>query len=73
VLALEGSTSTTNQTGVRSSGAQAILHLNNVTVIGNAGVGLSAANGGSILSFGNNRVAGNAGGNGAPTATEPTM
>ncbi len=73
MLTLEGTTSTTNQSGVRASGAQAFLRLNNTTVVGNAGVGLSSATGGNIISFGNNRVSGNAGGNGAPTSTEPSM
>lgn len=73
MLTIESSTSTNNQSGVRASGANAFLRLNNTTVIGNTGVGLSVAGGGSIISFGNNRVSGNGGGNGAPTSSEPSM
>jgi hypothetical protein len=56
-------------TGILSAGAAATVRLSNVTVVNNA-VGLSAVNGGHIVSFGNNRVAGNAT-DGAPTQTLP--
>jgi hypothetical protein len=60
---------TPNTTGVLSAGAAATVRLSNVTVVNN-GVGLSSVSGGSIVSFGNNRIAGN-GTDGAPTATVP--
>lgn len=56
-------------TGVLSAGAAATVRLSNVTVVNNS-VGLSSVNGGKIVSFGNNRVAGNAT-DGAPTQTLP--
>jgi hypothetical protein len=52
--------------GVNAQGAQAVIRLSNVTVTGN-GTGLNAG-GGAIVSFGNNRVAGNVL-DGTPTLT----
>jgi hypothetical protein len=52
---------------VSATGAQAIIRLSNVMVFNNR-FGLVSASGGNIISFGNNRIAGN-GTDGAPTAT----
>jgi hypothetical protein len=54
-------------TGILCAGAAATVRLSNVTVVNN-GVGLSSVTGGSIVSFGNNRIVGN-GTDGAPTVT----
>jgi hypothetical protein len=55
--------------GVVASGAAATVRISNVTVTNN-NTGLSAIGGGALISFGNNRVAGNTpGGNGSPTMT----
>lgn len=74
VLNLEGCLTTENNaaaatTGVLCAGAAATVRLSNVTVVNN-GIGLSALAGGNIVSFGNNRIAGN-GTDGAPTQTLP--
>jgi hypothetical protein len=74
ILNLEGclvaeNNATAATTGVLSAGAAATVRLSNVTVVNN-GVGLSSVNGGNIVSFGNNRIAGNVT-DGAPTATLP--
>lgn len=57
------------QVGVKAVGATAVMRISNTTVTGN-GTGLQAPNGGSIVSFGNNRIAGNSA-DGAPTSTQP--
>ena len=65
---LENTVSARNgQVGVYS-GALATVRISNVMSVQN-NVGLQSVGGGAIISFGNNRVNGNAGGNGAPTAT----
>ena len=67
-LYLERSVSSNNGTfGVRTDGAPSIVRLSNTTLVSNF-VGISAG-GGSIVSFSNNAVAGNSGGDGAPTST----
>lgn len=56
---MEGSLSAGNaSTGVVADGADTVVHLSNTTATQNA-PGVSAVNGGSILSFGNNRIARN--------------
>ena len=55
------------QTGVYS-GALATVRISNVASIQN-NVGLQSVGGGAIISFGNNRVHGNVGGDSAPTST----
>jgi hypothetical protein len=55
--------------GAKAVGAQATIRINNVMSTNNA-TGLEAANGGSIVSFQTNRIAGNSSGNGAPTSTQ---
>jgi Right handed beta helix region len=72
-MSIDGSISTINGgVGVYSGGALATVRITNSMVTDNAGVGLLGA-GGAIVSFGNNRVAGNLGGNGAPTSTVPQI
>lgn len=67
-LTLENTVSSRNgQVGVYS-GALATVRISNVASIQN-NVGLQSVGGGAIISFGNNRVNGNVGGNGAPTTT----
>ena len=67
-MSLENTVSARNgQVGVYS-GALATVRISNVMSVQN-NVGLQSVGGGAIISFGNNRVNGNAGGNGAPTAT----
>ena len=67
-LHLDESTSTSNgQAGVRSTGTSSIVSMSGVTVTGNLNGGLVSA-GGAIASFGNNRIAANFGGDGAPTS-----
>jgi Right handed beta helix region len=67
-LYLERSVSSNNGTfGVRTDGAPSIVRLSNTNLVSNF-VGISAG-GGSIVSFSNNAVAGNTGGDGAPTST----
>jgi hypothetical protein len=58
---------TTNTAGILSSGAQSTVRISNVMVVNNS-FGLFSAGGGAIVSFGNNRIAGNAT-DGVPTAT----
>ena len=66
VLNLEDCVSFLNGIGVTSA---ATVRLSNVTVTGN-GTGLNAV-GGSILSYGFNRITGNGAGNGPPTGSIP--
>ncbi len=59
-----------------SAGQPTIVRVSNVTVTNNAGIGLANSGGGQLLSFsqggqGTNNVAGNTGGDGAPTGTLP--
>jgi hypothetical protein len=61
------SNATVNSAAVAATGAQAIIRISNVTVLNNR-LGLMVSTGGSILSFGNNRIAGNST-DGAPTST----
>jgi hypothetical protein len=72
VMNLEGclvsdSNATVNSAGVAATGAQAIIRISNVMVVNNR-LGLLVSAGGSIISFGNNRIAGNST-DGAPTST----
>ncbi len=70
-MLVENSVSTHNGTiGVQSNGSGATVTLSNVVVTDNP-TGLGIFNGGAILSFGNNRVQGNAT-NGAPSQTITT-
>jgi hypothetical protein len=71
-LNLESVVSTHNGTnGVKSEGAGAVVRLSNVTVVSN-NTGLTTASGGTFLSFGNNKVAGNTpGGDGVTPPTTP--
>ncbi len=73
-LTLDSSVSSGNGgTGVYSGGAMATARVTNSTITDNGVQGLQSSAGGAIVSFGNNRVAGNAGGNGAPTQTVSQM
>jgi hypothetical protein len=55
--------------GVRADGASAVVRLGSSTIVANV-AGLSSSGGGTIMSFGNNVVAGNLpNGDGAPTIT----
>jgi hypothetical protein len=53
--------------GILSDGANSTINITNVTVVKN-GTGLSATNGGHIVSFGNNKITNNTT-NGSPTKT----
>lgn len=65
---IEGGSASLNGTGVFSQGAAATVRISNMSISGNT-TGISGA-GSNILSFGNNRVAGNTT-NGAPTGPVP--
>jgi hypothetical protein len=71
-LNLESVVSTHNGTnGIKSEGPGAVVRLSNVTVVSN-NTGLTTASGGTFLSFGNNKVAGNGpGGDGVTPPTTP--
>jgi len=56
--------------GVRASGAQGLVRMQNVTVVGNT-VGLVETGGGQIASWGSNYIAGNTFGDGSPTVSLP--
>ena len=56
---IEHSASTSNRFGIRAVGSQAIIRISEVTVTNNLLNGLVAVGGGTIVSFGNNRIAGN--------------
>ncbi len=56
--------------GVRASGAQTMIRIQNVTVTHNS-FGLIVTGGGQIASWGNNYIAGNTLGDGLPTTTLP--
>ena len=73
-LTLDGTASTNNTTsGIRSVGPLSSVRITGTTVVDNGEIGLASVSGGNIISFGNNRVFGNTGGNGAPTATSPSI
>ena len=72
-MSIDNSMSTLNGgAGVHSGGAQSTFRINTSLITDNSGIGLDS-DGGAIVSFGNNRVAGNGGGNGAPTQTVPQI
>jgi hypothetical protein len=70
---LQGVSISGNNNGIVSSGGQATVRISNVAVFDNSGVGLNSVNPGSgagaIISFKNNSVQGNVGGDGAPTSS----
>ena len=70
---LESVYSARNGAGIASGslGGVANVRMSNTDVFDNVNVGITAAGGASITSFGNNRIAGNTAGNGPPTATLP--
>lgn len=73
-LDLEGTTSSHNgASGVVSSGANASIRISNCTIDHNVAVGLLPYLGGQILSYGNNKVSGNGGGDGSVTGTATVM
>lgn len=55
-------------TGIRANGVGALIRISNVTVTNNSN-GLAVQSSGQIISFGNNRIAGNTASDGAPTST----
>lgn len=59
-------------TGLKVTGNKATARLSGSTVTGN-NTGLATGAGGTIISFGNNNVAGNTAANGAPTNTIPKI
>ena len=67
---LDNCVSTSNGTnGIKSEGSASTVRLSTSTITNN-NAGLTSASGGAIVSFGNNRIAGNSpGGDGAPTQT----
>jgi hypothetical protein len=67
-MTLENAVSTRNGAAGVYAGALATVRISNVMSTHN-NVGLQSVGGGAIISFGNNRVHGNAGGDGAPTAS----
>jgi hypothetical protein len=66
-VTISDSAANVNSAGISASGAAALVRMSNVMVVNNH-LGLQAANGGQIVSFGNNRIAGNTV-DGAPTST----
>ena len=74
ILTLDNSAANGNDgAGVRANGPLSTVRIHTSTVVDNGDVGLASVGGGNIVSFGNNRVVGNAGGNGGPTAVNPPM
>ena len=71
-MSIENSVSSRNGAVGIYAGALATVRISNVLATGND-VGLQTAGGGSIISFGNNRVNGNITANGAPTVTPGQM
>lgn len=67
-LSLESTVSSLNGTGVSANGALVTVRMSNLMAVRNS-LGLQVVNGASIVSFGNNRVHGNTGGDGAPTSS----
>ena len=73
-LSLENSVSSNNGVnGVATSGANSLVRISNMTIMDNTSLGLNSSLGGQIVSFGNNHIGGNIGGNGAPTLTVPSI
>jgi hypothetical protein len=71
VIYIESSFANNNrQSGLHAIGGKAFIFASNVLVTGNS-VGLNAETGGSLYSFGNNRVGGNFDSNGWPTYSVP--
>jgi hypothetical protein len=66
-VTISDTAATVNSAAVAATGAAALIRISNVMVVNNR-LGLQSANGGGILSFGNNRIAGNTT-DGSPTAT----
>lgn len=74
ILTLDSSAANGNGgAGVRANGPLSTVRIHTSTVVDNGDVGLASVGGGNIVSFGNNRVVGNAGGNGGPTVVNPSM
>ena len=74
ILTLDNSAANGNDgAGVRANGPLSTVRIHTSTVVDNGDVGLASVGGGNIVSFGNNRVVGNAGGNGGPTVVNPQM
>ena len=59
--------------GISSQGALATVRISNTMATRNGGLGLQSLNGGGIVSFKNNSVGGNLGGDGAPTSSPGTI
>jgi hypothetical protein len=68
VSSSNGNSATTG--GVRASGAQGLVRIQNVTVVDNT-FGLVLTGGGQIASWGSNFIAGNIFGDGQPNVTFP--
>jgi hypothetical protein len=56
---------------VFASGDTTTVRIGGNTIVGSLGTALQGVNGGNLLTFGNNLVAGNPGGNGVPTGNVP--
>ena len=69
VNAMDNDISDSAANGVVSNGSLSTVRVGRNTITGSIGPALSATNGGSLLSFQNNTVVGNPGGNGASTGT----
>jgi hypothetical protein len=67
LLLIDQSTVSGNLHGLVAGGANAAIMVRNTTVTGNTAAGLFTVNGGQLFSYGNNRVDGNNGNNGAFT------
>ena len=68
-IAIQNTASVNNAgTGIRADGPGATMLLDNTFVIRNA-VGLATANGGQLISYGNNKVNNNIGADGTPTGS----
>ncbi len=73
-LTVDGSAANNNAgSGVRANGPLSTVRIHTSTVVDNGDIGLSSVGGGNIVSFGNNRIFGNAGGDGGPTASASSM
>jgi hypothetical protein len=65
---LQGVTISGNTNGIFTTGASPTARISNVSVFDNSGIGLNVG-GGQIISFKNNSVQGNAGGDGGPNSS----
>lgn len=70
IVSGNGNTAIRSTVAAATPGGSAVIHISNVTCVDNLIDGLSVGGVGQIISYGNNRIAGNAP-NGSPTSTIP--